>query len=133
MRSVVAVVWMLLCAFGLLACAEGASGLSSQEAPVPAVGERFTLEVGQSVPIADTGVQITYTELVDDSRCPPEVTCVWEGDAVVAVSLSGAAEPTTAELHTYDQRPGSANYGEYRIELVELSRDGTRATFVVTR
>lgn len=124
---------MLLCAFGLIGCAEGASGLSSQDPPGPAVGDRFTLGVEQSVTVADTGIRVTYAELVDDSRCPPEVTCVWEGDAVVAVALSGGPESTTTELHTYDQRPSSAGYGDYRIELVDLNRDGTQATFVVTR
>lgn len=130
MRSVAGVLGLLLLSFGVLACAEGASGLPSQNAPRPAVGERFTLGVGESVPIADTGIQLTYTELVDDSRCPPEVTCVWEGDAVVAVSLAGRSGQATAELHTYDQRQGGVEYGDYRVELVELNLDGTRATFV---
>lgn len=131
MRSVVAVVGMLLLSVGLLACGEGARSLPSRDAP--ALGERFTLGVGQSASIADTGFQITYTELIDDSRCPPEVTCVWEGDAVIAVSLAGSSEPATAELHTYDQRPGSVDYGDCRIELLALSQDGNRATFVATR
>lgn len=107
---------------------------SESRRPVAVLGERFSLDTGETVPVADTGLRVTYAELVEDSRCPPEATCVWEGDAVVRLTLDAAGEePAEAVLHTYDQQPGAVSYGPYRVELTGVSRDGSRATFVVTR
>lgn len=126
----------VLCAFGVLACAAG-SGHGSEAASGGAgvaLGEEFTLRVAETAQVAETGLRVGYVELVDDSRCPPEVTCVWEGDAVVRVSLSatGGIEPKRVELHTYTGQTQHVTYAGYRVALVDVARDASTATFVVT-
>ena len=39
-----------------------------------------------------------YSEVVDDSRCPLDAVCVWEGEARVALTIDGDA----AELRVVD-------------------------------
>jgi hypothetical protein len=108
------------------------------------VGARFTLAPGQTAQVEGSGLRVTFESVTADSRCPVDVTCVWEGDAVVVVSLRPAsAGAAQHELHTAGRYPSEAEEGDYRVRLVDLapaprqggsSRPGDyRATFVVAR
>jgi hypothetical protein len=108
------------------------------------VGDRFTLAPGQTAQVEGSGLRVTFESVTADSRCPLDVTCVWEGDAVVVVSLRPAsAGAAQHELHTAGRYPSEAEEGDYRVRLVDLapaprqggsSRPGDyRATFVVAR
>ena len=45
------------------------------------------------------GIAITFLEVIEDSRCPKDVTCFWEGRARVLVEVSeGGKEPYRGEL-----------------------------------
>lgn len=106
------------------------------------LGEPFTLAPGQTAQVEGTGLSVTFEGVSADSRCPVDVTCVWEGDAVVDVSARPDADPRR-ELHTSGRYASEAEVGEYRMRLVELApvpRAGAspapgdyRATLVVTR
>jgi len=108
------------------------------------LGDRFTLAPGQTAQVEGTGLRLTFESVTADSRCPVDVTCVWEGDAVVVVSLRPApAGAAQHDLHTAGRYPSEAQEGDYRVRLVDLApapREGRspgpgdyRATFVVTR
>jgi hypothetical protein len=47
-----------------------------------AVGQSFDLSPGQAVQVADAGT-LRYEALVNDSRCRPDVQCIWAGDATL--------------------------------------------------
>ena len=108
------------------------------------VGDRFTLAPGQTAQVEGTGLRVTFERVTADSRCPVDVTCVWEGDAVVVVSVRPAsAGAAQHDLHTSGRYPSEAQEGDYLVRLVDLApvrREGAspgpgayRATFVVTR
>lgn len=102
----------------LAACATPASG--AEETRV-ADGETFTLQVGQQVRLADDS-QLRYQRLVTDSRCPPDVLCVWAGDAIVAFEWSPAGGSAQAfELHT-GKEPRSHALGSRTLRLASLAR-----------
>jgi len=117
-------------------------GLTSPSAAVP-LGSEFTLAVGQSATVAGAGLRVGLRAVRDDSRCPVDVQCVWEGDATVALDLSGGSAPAAYDLHTSGRFAREAEYGAYRIALVRLDptpRAGAvpgagdyRATLVVVR
>ncbi|MDD4874422.1 MAG: hypothetical protein PHE15_05560 [Dehalococcoidales bacterium] len=44
------------------------------------LGEEFSLSIGQTVVIADEDLQVTFTGVSGDSRCPIGVVCVWAGE-----------------------------------------------------
>jgi len=50
---------------------------------VPTIGVK--LMQGEMVDFGDT--QIKFVEVVSDSRCPSDVTCVWAGEAKVRVEI----------------------------------------------
>lgn len=86
-----------------------------------ALGEAFSVRVGESVDVAGAGVSVTYTALVSDSRCPVGVQCIQAGRAVISVTVTrpGSA-PATLTLGT--DMPRSARAGARTVELVTVGR-----------
>lgn len=52
------------------------------------LGQEFTLSAGQSVSIAGENLKIQFIEVINDSRCPINVTCIWEGRASCLVQFT---------------------------------------------
>ncbi len=65
-----------------------------------AIGDRVTLRTGESATVQPRNVVLQFAEVVSDSRCPADVTCVWEGDAEVSVRAV-AADGTSADLRLH--------------------------------
>ena len=55
---------------------------------------------------------------VSDSRCPKDVWCVWQGEAIVQI-ISELPEIDTIELSTYDNLLDTI--GNFSFELIEVS------------
>ena len=100
-----------------------ASCATSPSAPrVVSLAERFTLAPGQTAEVEGTGLRVTFESVSADSRCPVDVTCVWEGDAVVMVSVQATGSARLQhELHTSGRYPTEADAGDYRVRLVEVA------------
>jgi hypothetical protein len=104
--------------FSILAVAALLAACSS--AAGPGLGDQFTLRVGQSASITELGLWMRFIQVVDDSRCPASVTCVWGGDGAVLVEvapLNGDAKESV--LHT-DIDPRSIPLGRAELRLVKL-------------
>ena len=123
----------LLTAIAAITLAACTTAPASPAADVPRVADGTSIELtpGQSAQLADAS-RIQYLRLVSDSRCPPDVQCVWAGDAVIALRwtpTSGAAQDF--ELHT-TLKPKSFDAGGRSITLQALERgDAPRATLQV--
>ena len=95
---------------------------------------RFTLGLGQSIQLSD-GSELVYTSLIDDSRCPPAVQCVWAGDAEIALRWKPTrGSSQELRLHTSPLRGGatSARIGARTLSLVTLERGiGPKATLSI--
>jgi hypothetical protein len=105
-----------------LATASAAAGLSTR-APGASLGVPLTLAGGQSVRV-DTGLTITFQAVLEDSRCPTDVDCVWAGRAKVAfqVEAPGQAAATLTLITLPDQpTPTPATYAGYAIALLDLA------------
>jgi len=100
------------------------------------------------VAVQDSAVRLRFAGVVEDSRCPREVTCVWAGRAVVEVEATvgedgpqrtvrlevGAGEAATAELFgvrvearelaPYPSAGAAARRDEYRLRLALLPSAG---------
>ncbi|MGE3961813.1 MAG: hypothetical protein AB7F65_09050 [Dehalococcoidia bacterium] len=46
------------------------------------------LGVGESFELPD-GAELEFVELVQDSRCPADAMCIWQGEAVLQLALDG--------------------------------------------
>ena len=131
--------WMMAACLAMAACGNKVATPSGEKIPL---GREFTLAPGQSA-VVDDDLRLTLKSVTDDSRCPVDVTCVWEGDAKVAVEVITPTPRAEHELHTTGRESHEAKHGAYRITLVKLeparrstttiSASDYRATFVVVR
>ncbi|GLZ40152.1 hypothetical protein [Actinokineospora sp. NBRC 105648] len=110
----------------------GGTGPATPEPSVqvgPALGAEFDLERGKTTTMSGSDVAVAFREVTQDSRCKPGQTCVWEGDATVALTVAGSP----VEVHTNKQFPVEAVAGGYKVQLVKLDWDGVVATLTVTK
>ncbi|WP_290055021.1 hypothetical protein [Amycolatopsis solani] len=108
----------------------GAGAPPSSTVSAPA-GRDVTLRLGQEAAVQGRDLTVRYTRVVSDSRCRPNMTCVWQGEATLAFLLKepGRGESTTAELHSGPRTgPQATSFAAGRIELVSVSEDGGQAT-----
>jgi hypothetical protein len=119
-----------------VAAGQGAPGrLSAPSTVSTAPAGDVTLRVGQEAAVQGKDLSVRYTRLVSDSRCRPNMTCIWQGEATLAFLLSepGRGESTTAELHSGPRTgPQATTFAASRIELVSVSEDGQQATVKVS-
>ena len=93
-----------------------------------------TLGLGQTTLLSD-GSKLSYNSLINDSRCAPDVQCIWAGDAEVAIRWKPAhGHAQDMRLHTSPQGgTTSTRIGERLLTLVSLERGiGPKATLSVT-
>jgi hypothetical protein len=88
-----------------------------------ALGDEFTLSIGQTASIGDeTGLQVTFEAVLEDSRCPSGVSCVWAGDAVVSIAaVDSTGRTTRLELHTNTSFDAAAPVDDLSVHLVGLA------------
>jgi hypothetical protein len=98
------------------------------------LGYPFLLRSGETVSVDGEGLTITYERLLEDSRCPEDVQCIWEGNGRILLTLAKVgSSPAGLELNTALE-PGSGRYLDYSVDLVELGREEPpAATLQVSR
>ena len=78
-----------------------------------------TVAVGGRVVVAGTGWTIRFVEVVEDSRCPIDVQCIWAGQVVVRLVGEHSDGLVTAVLLTIGPgERGSGLIGDLRVEGV---------------
>lgn len=70
--------------------------------------------------VTTNGLKIEFVELVEDSRCPVDVECVWAGNAKIKIRVTKGRKSQLLDLDmmTKGTKP---NYGTYRLTLKGLS------------
>jgi len=93
--------------------------------PVEAgLGGPFVLQGGQQVTITGGGLHLRFTQVLEDSRCPRLVACVWTGQArITVIAETAGREPIPLELNT-NPAPGqgvqTGRVNEFTITLDAL-------------
>lgn len=90
-------------------------------------GTRAVLAPGQSHQITAGDLTFTFETVLEDSRCPTGVSCIWAGDAQVRMrATSKGGSPTTYTLHTNDAFDREVLHADIRVRLVALTPEPTR-------
>jgi len=76
-----------------------------------------SFQIGDAYFSTDHSLQFQITE-INDSRCPSDVICVWQGEAVVKIEVKSPLAGTL-ELNTHDNLTDTI--GSYSFELVDVS------------
>ncbi|MEZ4828883.1 MAG: hypothetical protein R3C61_21745 [Bacteroidia bacterium] len=74
------VVFSLLMIFFLTGCTQ-------KEIVLPQSEKEVSIRFSQTVSLSQQGISIQFSELVDDSRCPAGVACIWEGEVTVKLQI----------------------------------------------
>ena len=116
----------------------GETGSQSSAAPATA-GEAAVLELRFDETVSAAALRLRWLEL-NDSRCPLGVQCVWEGQAVVTVEISGddlAAERVDLTLRA-GVEPAVVVVAAHELQLLDVEpypREGVtpeRGEYVAT-
>lgn len=91
-------------------------------------GTTVALMPGQSASLAD-GL-LRYVRLANDSRCQPDVQCVWAGDAVIDLHwVPATGAPRDLSLHLNPQAgPSTARLDTREVTFTHLGRPQPQAS-----
>ncbi len=103
----------------------------------------MTLKINEQTTDETSGITVKFVELVEDSRCPEGVNCIWAGNAKVKISVSkNGANGQTIELNT-NLQPRSVVYEGLTITLsdvtphpknnIKINRSEIAATLNITK
>lgn len=95
---------------------------SSPTAPdTPRRDTTVTLQFGDSGPV-NSDLRISFVDLVEDSRCPTSVTCVWQGNGAVRIEITTDRGTQSVTLNTAGGVgfPRDAVVSGYSFTLVQL-------------
>lgn len=53
------------------------------------LGSAFKMKSSESVKVVDTDIKLSGFTIVEDSRCPTNTNCFWEGQVIAAVDFEG--------------------------------------------
>ena len=90
------------------------------------------LKEGENKFLKEYEMNVTFKRMVEDSRCPKDVQCIWAGNAIAEVEFMGTyTRPVTVQLSTSnDASKGYANtekFNGYKITLEEVTPETTSA------
>jgi hypothetical protein len=94
------------------------------------LGEEFSLPMGQTAVITGEEFRIEFVQVSEDSRCPKDVTCIWEGrvTAVVEISTDGSPQQLNLTEPGLTDAPARVTYGEYELTYQVLPYPGEATT-----
>lgn len=83
------------------------------------LGQESSVRVGQSVTIDGEELQIRFVEVVEDSRCPRDVNCVWEGkvSCIVEITHRGSLHRVVLIQPGLTSQPSSEPFREYQMSF----------------
>lgn len=88
-----------------------------------ALGETFSLNLNQKKQAAAEAISVQFLAVLEDSRCPSDVTCIWAGEVKVSLALSKnqAAAEEKEILMSGGAESAQIKWEGYTIELLDVA------------
>ena len=89
----------------------------------PALDAPFQVKFKQTASIASQGLGVEFVDVLQDSRCPADVVCVWAGQAVVLVAVTSDGEDLGRHEFTLEggaEDSEGKTVGQYSVKLTAL-------------
>lgn len=123
--------------FLALSCALAACQRTSPASPTAGAGEpgprtsggtgaedtrvdTLSVGIGQTRQVDGGALAVELRAVENDSRCPVNVTCVWQGDVSTRLGITAGGDTQEATLHT-GVDPRATTVGAYRVELAHVA------------
>lgn len=100
-----------------------ACGLSTGPGSAPTSEDQVVLELrsGQETTVSGTVVRVSFIGVDEDSRCPVDVVCVWQGNAAVEIGLAAGSAPTHLHVLNTGLEPDSVEFDGLRLTLLDVA------------
>lgn len=83
--------------------------------------QEIMVKAGRTVAVEGGRLKIKFEAVVDDSRCPQGVDCIWSGNAEVVLKVTTTdGKSATVKLNT-NLNPKEVDFHGYKIKLGRLS------------
>lgn len=105
-----------ICLIFMVACQ---TGIAPSDSKQPAIGVQFTITPKETIIIQGENLRITFMEMIEDSRCPTNVECVWAGRARAALSVEQGQDTARLDIST-EKGKNVKNFGKYQITLIQV-------------
>lgn len=109
----------VFCTADAMMCPDGSyvgrTGPDCKFAECPAIKNTDTAKLSQK--ILNNGVYITPIEVVSDSRCPEDVTCIWAGEVKLKVRLEQGSSSEEISITSNT----STRFANKKITLTNIS------------
>lgn len=86
------------------------------------------VRVGQKVCDEASGLEIEFVRVVEDSRCPEGVDCIWAGRVVIEVKAARAGESSDIKTLSTNGEDNSFEFAGYQVHLKRVDpypKEGT--------
>lgn len=95
---------------------------NSSPRTAPELAQEFLLPLHETAAVKDTPLRIRFEEVSEDSRCPSNVVCVWQGNGKIRLDVLANGTRESVLLNTVGggQFPQEVVAFGYRIRLLEL-------------
>jgi hypothetical protein len=108
---------LLFCSILFFSCAEDSDCLNVS------IGEEIIIQVFDTATYCNEDLSITFNAYPNESRCPSNVTCVWEGFVEVALLINEKGKESILKLSigpSVSGIPIEAAVGNYSIKLIDV-------------
>jgi hypothetical protein len=78
------------------------------------------LGYGEEKSVGGSVLSVAFVRVVEDSRCPVDVVCVWAGNAVVELGIRMGMGPTSPLQVNTTLEPRFADWNDVRVTILEL-------------
>jgi len=113
---------IVITAFFLTSCEDNTSDSNSNDTYM--LGDTISIAYEEVVNIETPNFQISLDSIMD-SRCPSDVVCVWQGEAIVFFSKITPSQTESFSLSIMglcnENCGGMTTIGNHQIELLELN------------
>jgi hypothetical protein len=95
--------------------------------PVPL---EVSLDHGDDILLEGSVLRLGFSEVLEDSRCAVDVTCVWKGNGKVVIGIAAGTGPTHSLILNTGLEPRSVVWSGIRVTLLSLTPSPEEGIFI---
>ena len=106
----------------LLGCSTALNSHFTENQSMARISKEFPIKVGQQLKLEGADLQVKFVGVVQDSRCPTNVNCIWAGNAEVSLEWKQDKCTTAVTLNTHatPEAGDESKVGGFRVKLIKL-------------
>jgi hypothetical protein len=99
------------------------SNKSPEDLMAVELGDQFQLKIGQTALIESKNISVKFLNVTEDSRCPSDVVCVWEGQVAILLNIMQHDQDLgdlALTVRGGDQTLAAKTFDGYSIQIMQV-------------